>query len=160
MRKLVLVGVLAALVVLAGCASQAPGSSSSSSASSSSSSSSVVTAGAEDVVTISLDYAAGTGFEWTCSAEPEGVVSQVGQETVDRSATSEPVSGGPLQERFTFRAVKPGEVVLTFTLARSWEAGDPAETQVYAFTVTDDLKMVLNPYKSDFTNEPEWGSNS
>ena len=152
MRKFVLVGALTVLVALAGCASQAPGSSSSSSSVASSSS----PAAQADVVTIGLDYAAGTGFEWTCSAEPEGVVEQLGQETVSRTEEKN-VSGGPLQERFSFQAVKPGEVVLTFALARSWEAGDPAETQVYAFTVSDDLKMVLNPYKSDFTNEPEWG---
>ena len=150
MRKLVLVGGLVALAVLAGCASQVPGSSSSSSSVSSSSA-----AVQGDVVTIGLDYAAGTGFEWTCSAEPEGVVSQVEQVTKDMSQEKN-ISGGPLQEQFTFRAAKPGEVVLTFALARSWENGDPAETQVYAFTVSDDLKMALNPYKSDFTNEPEW----
>ena len=156
MRKLVLVGVLAALFALAGCSSQAAESSSSSSASSSASSSSTSAAAQGDVVTIGLDYAAGTGFEWTCSEEPEGIVEKVGQTTESKSS-EENISGGPLQERFTFRAVKPGEVVLTFTLARSWETGDPAETQTYAFTVSDDLKMVVNPYKSDFANEPEWG---
>ena len=46
--------------------------------------------------------------------------------------------------------------MITFGLARSWEDAEPAETQVYAFTVTDDLEMVLNPYKSQFDNEPEW----
>ena len=160
MRKLVLVGVLAALFALAGCSSQAAESSSSSSGSSSGSSSvsssSTSAAAQGDVVTIGLDYAAGTGFEWTCSEEPEGIVEIIGQVTESKSS-EENISGGPLQERFTFRAVKPGEVVLTFTLARSWETGDPAETQTYAFTVSDDLKMVVNPYKSDFANEPEWG---
>lgn len=158
MRKLVLVGVLVALGVLAGCSSQAPGSSmsASSSVNSSSSASSSSAAVQADVVTIGLDYSAGTGFEWTCSDDPAGIVETVGQTTESKSSEKN-ISGGPLQERFTFRAVKPGEVVLTFKLARSWESGDPAETQTYAFTVSDDLKMVLNPYKSDFTNEPEWG---
>lgn len=114
--------------------------------------------GAEDTVTIGLDYSAGTGYEWNCTMEPEGVVTLVSQQTEDKAKDKE-MTGGPLRELFTFRAVQPGEVVLTFDLARSWE-GDPAETQVYAFSVSDDLKMVLNPYKSNFESEPEWGSNS
>ena len=86
-----------------------------------------------------------------------GVVELADQKTESLSQ-DKTASGGPLQERFTFRAVKPGEVVLTFNLARNWESGAaPAETQVYAFTVTDGLQMILNPYKSDFVNEPVIG---
>lgn len=161
-RFAVVVAAMLAVFALAACSGSSQGSSASSSgsgSSSSSSSSSVETAGGEDVVTISLDYNAGTGHEWTCSADPEGIVSEVGHDTEDKAADKN-ITGGPLQERFTFRAMKQGEVVLTFKLARSWETGDPAETQVYAFTVSNDLKMTLNPYKSDFMNEPEWGSNS
>ena len=132
--------------------SAAAQSSASAQASVSGSSSAVQTAA--DVVTIGLDYNAGTGFEWECDMAPEGVVSLVGQETEDKAA-GEAISGGPLREVYTLRAEKPGEVVVTFNLVRSWE-GEPAETQIYAFTVTDDLKIVLNPYKSDFENEPEW----
>lgn len=155
---------LAALMVavsLAACSSDSGGSSAASSsfATGSSSSSSIAVLDAEDVVTISLDYSAGTGYEWRCSTDPEGVVAQVGQATEDL-AEGEDVAGGPLQDRFTFRAQKPGEVVITFNLVRGWEEGEPAETQVYAFTVSDDLEMTLNPYKSSFENEPEWGSNS
>ena len=90
--------------------------------------------------------------------EPEGVLTLVSHDTVDQSNNAA-TAGGPLSDKFTFRAEKPGEVVLTFNLARNWEA-EPADTQVYAFTVSDDLKMVLNPYKSSFANEPEWGSGS
>lgn len=108
-----------------------------------------------DVVSIALSYNAGTGYEWQCKAEPEGIVSLVGQKTEDQAQGQE-VSGGPLQDVFTFKAEKAGEVILTFELARSWEDGDPAETQVYAFVVDDNLKMTLNPYKSNFDNEPEW----
>ena len=162
----VTVAAMAALMLVA-CGSQQPSSSSASSAAPSSSAtgqasasaaSSVETVGGEDVVTISLDYNAGTGYEWNYTMEPEGVLTQVSHETVDQ-AKDKTMTGGPLSDQFTFRAAKPGEVVLTFKLARNWE-GEPAETQVFAFTVSSDLKMVLNPYKSDFVNEPEWGSNS
>ena len=109
-------------------------------------------------MTIGLDNNAGTGYQWQCKMEPEGIVSLVDQGTKDLSESKQ-MTGGPLRESFTFRAAKPGEVVITFDLKRNGEDG-AAKTQVYAFTVSNDLKMVLNPYKSDFDNEPEWGSNS
>lgn len=164
MKRIVWVGVAAlAAVVLAGCSSGGASSSSASSgseSSSSSSSSSVEVVGGEDVVSIALDYNAGTGYEWACSVEPDGVVSLVGDRTEDMAA-GQNLDGGPLRDTYTFRASAPGEAVITFDLVRGWETDEePAETQVYAFTVDDDLKMVLNPYKSSFDNEPEWGSNS
>lgn len=150
------------LVALAACSSQQSStessSSSASSSSASASSSSTAVAGNGDVVSIGLEYNAGTGYEWKCTADPEGVVTLLGQAT-ENLAEGENISGGPLCERFTFQAAKPGEVVLTFDLVRSWE-GEPAETQVYAFTVSDDLKMSLNPYKSKCDSEPEWETSS
>ena len=126
---------------------------SSSSASGSASSSSASAPSSGGTATIDLDYSAGTGYEWEYTADPEGVVELVSQDT--GGASSDPtVSGGPLQDHFTFSAKAPGEVVITFDLVRNWEPDSPAETQVYAFTVTDDLQMILNPYKSDFANEP------
>ena len=108
------------------------------------------------MVVIGLERNAGTGYEWQCSIAPDGVVEQVDQVT-NGLAEGKNASGGPLRDDFTFKAMAPGEVVLTFDLARSWE-GEPAETQVYAFTVSNDLVMTLNPYKSSFENEPEWVS--
>ena len=169
-RWKVLVAVVASIVcalALAGCGS---GGQTSSSASSSTAASSSVSASAGSsassssaapatgsTATIDLEYNAGTGYEWTYSADPDGIVSLVSQDTESLSQDKN-VSGGPLQEHFTFSAAKPGEVVLTFDLVRPWETGaDPAETQIYAFTVTDDLQMILNPYKSDFNLEPTIG---
>lgn len=155
-----IVAALAALVALSACSSGGGSSSSSSSASpsSASSSSSVTKTDSEDVVTIGLDYNAGTGYEWICTVEPEDAVTDLGRTTEDLAA-DKTIAGGPLRDNFTFRAAKPGEVTITFNLIRSWE-GDPADTQVYAFTISDDLKMTLNPYKSNFENEPVWGSNA
>ena len=83
--------------------------------------------------------------------DPEGIVELVSQTTEEQYDEDNPIDGGPLQDVFTFRAIAPGEVTLTFDLVRPWEPDDPAETQVYAYTVTDDLEMILNPYKSNFT---------
>lgn len=119
----------------------------------------VSTAGAEGVVTVALDYNAGTGYEWVCTVEPEGIVEQVDKKTEDL-AEGESISGGGLRDLYTFRAKKSGAVVITCDLVRSWEDGDPAETQKFAFTVDANLGLTLNPYKSDFVNEPEFSDNS
>lgn len=119
----------------------------------------MVTIDGQDTVQIPLEYNAGTGFEWNYEASPEGVVTYLGKNTEDLEDNPE-VTGGALRDVFEFQALKPGEVTITFNLARSWEDGEPAETQVYAFTVSDDLQMTLNPYKSDFDLEPIWKSHS
>ena len=160
---------VAFLVALSACSSEgvrsssssdslATGSAAAASSVSSAADSSVSTAGAEGVVTLALDYNAGTGFEWTCTIEPEGIVEQIGKKTEDL-AEGEDIVGGGLRDLYTFRAQKPGAVVITFDLVRSWEDAEPAETQKFAFTVDENLGMTLNPYKSDFVNEPEWGGN-
>ena len=48
-------------------------------------------------------------------------------------------------------------MVLTFNLVRPWEKDvPPAETQVYAFTVTKFSEVNLDRDKSDFKLDPEW----
>lgn len=169
MKRIVktLIAVMAAtfaVVALAACSSgqassAAPSAASAGGASSASTASSQkAVPGQEGDVTVSLGYNAGTGFEWSWAADVDGLVELASAETVDASETDEPIDGGPLVDRFTFRALAPGEVVLTFDLTRSWEDGDPADEQVYAFTITDDLQLVLNPYKSHFENAPEWSA--
>jgi len=160
-KPLIVVAIAAiAALALAACssgpssaASSASGSSSSGASSEPSSDETVLDA--SDTVFISLDYNAGTGYEWACTADPEGVLVQTDKVTEDRAEPG--VVGGPLRDTFTFRAQQPGEVVLTFNLVRPWEAGTaPAETQVYAFTVTKSHEVKLNREKSDFVLDPEW----
>ena len=151
-----LTGVMA--LALAGCSSQSS-SSTSSASSSGDASSSVSVDDAQSIVSMSLDYNAGTGYEWTYTVEPEGNVTLVDQTTQNKAKDSK-LAGGPLSEVFTFRAARPGEVTSTFKLARSWEDSDPAEEQVYCFAINNQLEMTLNPYKSNFVNEPEWGTNA
>ena len=135
-----------------------PSSASGSAASSdapSQSSSDVDVLDASDTVFISLDYNAGTGYQWTYTADPEGVLVETDKTTESRA--EEGVAGGPLRDTYTFRAQSPGDVVLTFNLVRPWETDEqPAETQVYAFTVTKYSEVNLDRDKSDFKLEPDW----
>ena len=157
MRKSVIVcaAVLVTLFALSACG----GSSAASTAQSSSASSQEIVTDSESVVIISLDYNAGTGFEWSYEEDPEGMLTFLGKETEDL-AKDELIDGGPLLDTFTFRAAKPGEVTLTFKLARSWEESPSDYTQVYAFDIDENLHMVLLPDKSNYETEPEWGSNA
>ena len=87
--------------------------------------------------------------------EPEGVLEQTDKTTEDRSEPG--MTGGTLRDTFTLRAQSPGEVVVTFNLVREWEKDQPpAETQVYAFTVTKYREINLDREKSDFKLDPEW----
>lgn len=159
-----------AAVALAACASggsssaassaSASGSSSASTSASSSSDDTVVVLDGNLFVEILLDYNAGTGYEWTYTAEPEGVLSEIDR-TTEGDDGGEPVDGAPLTEAFVFITNQPGEVVLTFNLVRPGEEdAEPAETQVYAFTVDNEMSAVLNPYKSDFDRAPLISSGS
>lgn len=158
---------LLGLLALAGCSSgggssSGSGASSSASVSTAASDSSSAVASSDgvptsgNVVVMTLDNNAGTGYEWSYTVEPEGVLSFAGQRT-EEAGGSEPLAGGQVQEVFEFRADAPGEAVVTFTLARpGTNEVDPNLMQMYAYTVTDDLNIILNPYKSNFDHEPEW----
>lgn len=158
------ISLVAALAVfaLAACSSQAASSDSASGASDSGSVASQSSSGElqpadGNVVTIPLEHSAGTGYEWTYEVNPADTLELVGVEA-EASSDDETV-GGTVRDLYTFRAVEPGEVVVTFTLTRNWESEEgSAETQMYAFTVNDDLQMSLNPYKSQFDLEPDWSA--
>lgn len=113
----------------------------------------------EGAVEVALDYNAGTGFEWECTLEPEGVLMMADQWTEDM-ADDELIAGGPLRDYVLLRAVAPGTATLTCTLARSWEDGEHAETQTYVFEVDDNLQIVFLDDESDYVNEPERVYNS
>lgn len=110
---------------------------------------------ARQVVTISLDYDSNSGNVWTCEMSPEFVMEQIDRTSFALEG-SQATDDANQREQFSFSAMGDGEAVITFTLSSGGSSKAVVETQVYAFTVTDSLEMILNPYKSDFTNEPEF----
>lgn len=172
---------LLAALALAGCTQSEPSSSSTPASGSSSSSTPVSSSavssaetssttggeidvvGAEGIYVVALDYNAGTGFEWQCTVEPEGVFYIVDQNTKDASDydPDNPTTGGPLVDYVTVRASGPGTATLTCQLVRPWEEDEePAEVQTFTFTVDEALGMDFLAEESSFTNYPETGSNS
>lgn len=124
------------------------------------SSGSIVTLDAEGVVSVPLDYSAGTGFEWQCTLPEDDHTLTITSEGDEDLAADEQIDGGPLRHWVTLRAANPGTTTLTCELARPWEDGKPAEIQTYNFTVDSDLQITFNADDSDFVLDPVWGANS
>ena len=90
--------------------------------------------------TITLNFNAGTGYQWFCELDNDEVMEIVSQKTEDIAA--EGIVGGPLKDTVALRAKAAGTTVLTCTLARSWEgSGTAAEVASYEFAVADDLSV-------------------
>ena len=105
-------------------------------------------------VEVYLDYYAGTGYEWECSIDPEGVLGIARQETMDTSKDKN-ITGGSLRDVVTLIANSPGTAALTCELKRPWETGvEPAEVQTFVFTVDSDLQIDFDEKASDFAVPP------
>ena len=144
---------LLAAFALAGCAGNSQGSSSSSD--------DVVVLDAEGVVSVSLDYNAGTSYEWRCTLSGDEDALWITDEGDKDLAEGQHIDGGPLQHWVTMRAANPGTAVLTCELVRPWEKDvEPAETQVYVFSVDENLQIDFDDTESTFENWPEQGGNS
>ncbi|MBQ9001098.1 MAG: protease inhibitor I42 family protein [Eggerthellaceae bacterium] len=154
--RFTLVATLATLVLagLAACTGSGQGTTSSAE------SSNVQIAGGEGIVSVALDYSAGTGFEWDCVVSDDDPVLSIVDEGDQGLSDDETTTGGPLRHWVTLRAVAPGHDVLVCQLVRPWEDGEPAEVQTFDFTVDSNLQITFNAEASSYRNEPEWGSNS
>ena len=123
------------------------------SASSGAASASLVTTDLEGRYAVALDYNAGTGYQWECSVEPEGVFDIIGIAT--RDASEDKNIGGQLRDYVNIIARAPGKATLTCELKRSWEEGvEPVEVQTFVFEVNGGLSMKFVPEESSFVNEP------
>eukprot|EP00767_Chilomastix_cuspidata_P004930 gnl/Chilomastix_cuspidata/511.p2 GENE.gnl/Chilomastix_cuspidata/511~~gnl/Chilomastix_cuspidata/511.p2 ORF type:complete len:105 (+),score=35.34 gnl/Chilomastix_cuspidata/511:37-315(+) len=79
---------------------------------------------------IEFNYSAGTGYLWYFT-KPLGldIVSDV------ISSGGGHVSGGPVNRKITFKAVLKGPQVVDCVFARSWQIGEPRDTQKHTFVV-------------------------
>jgi len=87
---------------------------------------------------ISLEGNPTTGFEWNCSGG-EGIVEATGR-TYNKESSGRSGAGGVYI--FTFKGIKSGEAVLTFTYSRPWEKDTaPAETRRYLLKVDEQKRI-------------------
>lgn len=77
---------------------------------------------------VDLPFSAGTGYQWTAGAFNPAVLSLESQESIEppRAAGDRRRAGGPMSERFLFKAREFGTVEIVFELRRSWEKDVPA----------------------------------
>ena len=91
-----------------------------------------------DTYEITLEENATTGYVWSYTMSEEGILEETSAEYT--STNKEGLMGAPSDKTWTFKALKPGTAVLTFSYARSWE-GEPISKAVYELKVTDDLQI-------------------
>jgi predicted secreted protein len=66
-----------------------------------------------------------TGYQWSYTADPAGLVSETATESF--SAVPTPMAGSPVWTVWKFRADAEGEAVLTYLYYRPWEKPETAE---------------------------------
>ncbi|HEX2204569.1 MAG TPA: protease inhibitor I42 family protein [Longimicrobium sp.] len=76
-----------------------------------------------------------TGYAWILADSlPPGVLALVGSRyEPDRRSAGRDGGGG--RERWTFRALGPGEAAIPLVYARPWERNDPADSARFQVTV-------------------------
>ena len=107
----------------------------------------------DETFVLYLDYSAGTGYEWKCSADPDSVLAVDEPQTEDM-AKGELIDGGPLRDSVVVSSKNSGKATVTCELVRSWEDGPAAETQTFVFEVDEDLQMKFIRQESNYVNEP------
>jgi inhibitor of cysteine peptidase len=84
---------------------------------------------AGDRLVVRLAANASTGYQWKLVDKSPKVLRPAGDPGYEPIGKPKPGSGGVAIYKFT--AIKPGNAVLVFTYARSWEHKAPAKTVTY-----------------------------
>ncbi|MDR0409441.1 MAG: protease inhibitor I42 family protein [Spirochaetaceae bacterium] len=94
----------------------------------------------ENQFVIELDGNRTTGYSWTYTMEPDGVVREVSSEYRNSGTRNSAGAGGVFV--FVFESVNPGSATLRFSYARPWESGvEPAKNMSYTLTVDSSGKI-------------------
>jgi predicted secreted protein len=101
--------------------------------------------GARDTYTVELSANGSTGFTWTYTMDPAGIVEEASRSyTLDDPIDQYPVkTGGPGTFSVVFKAIRPGTVRLHFEYKQSWTTAAPARTAAYTLSVDSTLKVSL-----------------
>ncbi|MDR2185792.1 MAG: protease inhibitor I42 family protein [Treponema sp.] len=92
-------------------------------------------------ITIELEGNPSTGYSWTYTMEPEGIVRELSAEYRRPSGKEDSAGAGGRAGKggvfvFVFESVRPGSAGLRFSYVRPWESGvEPAERRDYRLTV-------------------------
>lgn len=89
-----------------------------------------VTLAVGDLLVVTLDSNATTGYSWNLSAISDtSVIAKTGDaEYINPTPTDPPLMGQGGQEAWTFKALDAGTATISMKYIRSWEPEEPAET--------------------------------
>jgi len=77
-----------------------------------------------------------TGFQWEdAQISNQGVLQQLERQYIGPESEPPPPPGTPGQEKWTFKALKAGQSVVSMKYSRPWEGGEKGEW-TYTLTVT------------------------
>jgi inhibitor of cysteine peptidase len=93
--------------------------------------------GGSQSITIELDGNPTTGYSWTYTMDPEGIVKEVSHEY---KADAKGTVGGGGKYTYVFAAQSPGEVQMQFVYARPWETNAEA-SRIEIDTLSVDSKL-------------------
>jgi predicted secreted protein len=101
--------------------------------------------GTTDTYTVDLSANGSTGFTWTYTMDPAGIVEEASRSyTLDDPIDRYPVkTGGPGTLSVVFKAKSPGAVRLHFEYKQSWTTAAPERTAAYPLSVDSTLKVSL-----------------
>lgn len=98
----------------------------------------------ERLVTIELSGNPTTGYSWSYTMSPEGIIREVSHEYRQRE-DAEGIVGAGGSFLFVFEGVTPGQVELRFSYARPWEKTKPAvDTTVFTMEVDPDMNITIS----------------
>ena len=105
--------------------------------------------------TVELDGNPTTGYNWTCTITPDGIVNETSNNYVQNDNPNGMVGvGGKFV--FDFESVAAGEATLTFDYLRPWEDGvPPVNTVVYKATVDSSLGLTLKLVDAGDSGSPQ-----
>ena len=83
-----------------------------------------------------------TGYGWTVTEDPEGILTQLSDEYIPDEVDPEIVGSGGIHT-WTYEGNAPGEVTLNFVYARSFEEDSTIEDLTYTIIVNDDYSLEI-----------------
>jgi predicted secreted protein len=107
---------------------------------------------ASGTVEVDLPGNYSTGYTWSYTMDPEGVLTE---QSSDYTTSDTTVTGAPGTQSYVFAATGDGTVTVTFSYARSWESDAPDSTATYQFSVEDgkiESTGVVEDFSSSLTS--------
>ena len=107
-------------------------------------------------ISIVLEENPSTGYSWSYTVEPEGMLREKGSMFVPgETGEGEMMTGVPGKRLYSFEPLADGKVTLTFQYAQAWEGGDVGQTLVYEIEIRDGEHKILSQHDDSAVSDSE-----